>query len=233
MGSNIVPMQLIVNVDSRPPGTLVFEEVVRLGRRFRVLMLFGETLRPLLFLSLRPDGSIVVGPGKRANRGVLSAARRASRDPLPDKVLDSLGERPVPLDFHLTFHTSGIISNHAGARTYRAPLSEPGAHQLCRIDLEHPGYLRPVEARTKDIVLPGAFDLSYALQAQLTVVPQGNVAFFADIEEQVAFIFRATDSDGGTAYQLQLSMFRTRQPWPDETTLTWVSQDATYHGFQG
>jgi hypothetical protein len=226
-------MREITKIVNRAPNSLVFEENIPLGARIRLLMPFGQTLRSLLFVNPRPDGSIVFGPGKRHDSAVRTAARRTPTYELPPKLAAALGEVRLPPDFHLTFHASGVINSGGGARTYRSPLTKPGPHQLCRINFEHPGYTPPTRARSNDVILDGEFRLTHALQGMLTLIPDGAAVFYADIAEQVAFILNVHRADKRAAYKLQLSIFGTNEPWPTETTLTWVSQDAQTHGFPG
>lgn len=224
-------MREITKIQNQPANSWVFEEDVRVGARIRLLMPFGQTLRPLLFLNPRPDGSIVCGSGKRYDRLLRTARRRDSTEPLPPKVDATIGEVQLPPGFHLTFHTSGIINSCPGARTYRSPLVKPGLHQLCRIDFEHPAYLPAARSRATDVILDGDFRFTHALRGMLTLIPDGTAAFYTDVAEQVVFILNVRARDHRATNKLQFSIFATDQPWPAETTITWVSQDAQSHGF--
>lgn len=220
-------MQPIDAVDGElPPSTWLYEQSVRLGADIRLLLEHKGTHRRMLYLSLRPDGSIVCGPGKGAARIQRSARRRGSDAPLPAPLASSLGEMPFPPGFHITFHGSGVINDHAGgARTYRAPLHGDAPHQLCRFSLEHPDFMETTKPRDRDLIVPGELNLDYAWQGSLVIVPKNVAVFFDDVEAQIAMILHGRRTDQSVAYRLQVSLHCARHQWPTETAIEWVSRD--------
>lgn len=219
-------MRVLDSVLDRPAGAWAFEDDLRIARKARLLLPLGATFRPLIFFSLRPDGSIVCGPAFRRDRVLRTARRRASSDPLPPKLQAALGETPMPKDFHITFHQSGVVNALGDVRTYRAPFSMPSPHQLGLFRFEDPRQLPPEkDPGRRDIVLPGQYRTESALEGKLTLVPEGTVVFYSDVSEQFAFVFNALHKDGTVQYRLQFSILATDKPWPTETTIVWVSQD--------
>lgn len=215
-------------------GWLIYGHDIRVGRDARVLLRFGDTFRSLLFLNCRPDGSVVVGPGKKGDRLTRTARRIGTNAPLPSKIVSALGETAVPPNLHLTFHQSGVISSPDGARTYRAPLDTEGVQRLCRFKFEHPGYLPPVNPRSRDIVLPWVItDLGRASVADLAVVPLHTAVMFHDIRDQAVVLLHITRPSGVVVRAIQFTMWKRDLPWPSATTIEWASQDPSKHGFQG
>jgi hypothetical protein len=225
-------MRLIQTVENSPQDSQVWEGDVPAGKRSRVLFPVVEGARALVFLDLRPDGSVVCGLAKRVMTVAHTARRRASMEPLPAKILATLDDTPMPAGGHLTFHASGVVNSPVGARTYRAPLGSSAPHQLCVFRIEHPKTFPLVAPRKSDIILPGPLDTTYAIELKLTVPPEDTVVFYTDVPWQT--VIRLAGRKGDQLVQtLQLSLLGTRRPWPNETRIEYVSQDPTVQGFSG
>lgn len=226
---------VLTNVHQVPPGAVAFEANVRIGKSFHLVLPYGSTFRPLVFLSLRPDGTIVCGPAYRRDRVLRTARRRGSSLPLPHRLRRAIkaGEQPLPTNFHFSYHTSGIINADPMPRTFRAALSQTEPHQLARFLFEHPGYLPLGKVRSRDVVLPLHVHDSVALQGKLLTIPVDSVAFFTDVSEQAAFAFNALNSENAVQYRIQFSMLAADDPWPQQTTIEWVSQDPDVRGHHG
>ena len=223
---------VLIGVDGRSPV-----EALRVGlsyrQRVRLLVPFESTLRQLLFLKVCPDGSIVCGSGIKSGSYRFIARRRASSEPLPDKVRAEVGEGHVPPGFHLTFHTTGVINCTLGARTYRAALTGTKPHQLCLFRFQHPRALRQVTWEAPDLTLPIAIDPSRALDGQLTLIDSDAPVVLGNRGPQIAVILDLLGGEGRDQLSVQLSLYHRLAPSPDATEMTWVSQDAVQHGFDG
>jgi len=215
------------------PDVVALVLALKVGKRIRLVLPHVGRLHQLLFLEVRPDGSVLCGTGDKAGRMTQTARRRNSDQPLPSKLEASVPEAPIPPGFHFSFHTSGVISATGTARTYRGPLSTPGPRTLCIIRFRLPGLLRLVEQDPRDLEIPLVCDPNRALEAQLTIVDSDTPVIIADRGEQIALIFQVHDATGQRAYSVQLTFYRRDVPWTDATTITWVSQDPERHGFRG
>ena len=149
------------------------------GKRTKLLLVYRGAYRSMLWLDVRPDGSVVVGAGLPAASMERRARRRASDRLLPAKLSAAVGESQVPPGLHMSLHTSGVI-NVRGVRAYRAPLAGPEPHQLCALDFAHPGLHPPVERQPQDVVLPYSPRDEASVRGRLTIMPSEVVAFFDD-----------------------------------------------------
>ena len=221
---------LTVEGQSRPTWR-AFLQAIRLGKSTRLLLRYGRTFRPLLWLKVSPDGSIVVGFHKRPREIVRTSHRRDPALPLRSGKLREESIEPGRTDFHFSFHSSGVI-NAGGQRSYRMPFKASDVHQLCLISFEDPGYLPPVAPRRWDVVLPSVLDERWSLQARLSIPPADTTIFFEDVEVQTAVLLPAV-KHGHAATVLQFSLFERLSDWPEHTLVQLVSQDPEVHGFQG
>ena len=213
------------------PNWVAYSHELLAGKRCRLLLSYQGKQRSLVWLDIRPDSSVVMGLGMRADRMERRAHRRASNEPLSVKLEASLGESDVPRGFHLTFHASGIIHS-GGPRTYRAPPTRPGPHQLCAIDFAHPSLFEAVQPRPQDVILPYRLQEDTAVRGCVTVAPEGAAAFFAGVRVQTAVVLRCLNRDGSTVLYLQVSLLQRDSGWSADTNITWASQDAQKHGFK-
>ncbi len=201
-------------------------------RRMRLIVRLGSSYHCLVWFTVLRDRSVALGIGMQYSTLVRTARRRRTDEPLPAKLAAGLGERSAPKGHHLTFHTSGVINETAGPRTYRASLSSTGPHQLCGIDFAHPGLFRKVEPGALDIILPYELLQHRAVRGRLTLVPEGSAVFFEDAPVQTAVLFLVQERDS-VVLRLQFSLLNRKVAWPSETTVLSVSQDAAVHGFSG
>lgn len=214
------------------PGWSAYSHSLPIGKRARLILGLGRSHRSLAWLKVLRDGSVVLGIAMPYTSIARSARRRGTEQPLPAKLVAGLGERPVPQGHHLTFHTSGVINETAGPRTYRAALSQPGPHQLCSIDFARPILFPEVEPNPLDVVLPYVPLNETAVRGRLTVVPAGTAVFFDDTSVQTAVVLLVRHGDT-VVLPLQFSLLNRDAPWPEETIVVSVSQDAAVHGFRG
>lgn len=213
--------------------TSTFTGTIKAGARSRLLLAYGRTLRPLLWIRVGRDGSVYFGPGKPYLRYSATARRRSSDAALPTGH-EPVSDAPLPADFHLSFHASGIV-NSIDQRTYRTALRQPRSpQQLCLIEFEHPRYLPLVTQRQRDVVLPFSLDERIPLAANLLVCEPGTVARFGDVpSHQTAVVLTVEGAVPGVRLALQVSLWqRPGAVWRDVTEVTWVSQDPEKHGFR-
>jgi len=212
------------------PQWSAYSHEPRVGKRTRFLLAHGGVYRPVVWVDVRPDSSVVVGTGMLATTMERGAWRRASNQPLPAKVVAALGKSPVAPGTHFSFHRSGVI-NAGGARTYRAPLSTQAPQQLCGVDFAHPSLFPAVAVKRRDVVLPYVPRDDASIRGRLTVVPDPLVVFFDDAPVQIAILLPCRWPDDTVRLYLQVSLLEREIPWRQDTTFVHVSQDAAVHGF--
>lgn len=212
------------------PHWSAYVHTVPARKRVRLILKLGRSYRSLAWFTVLRDRSVVLGIGMQYTTLVRTARRRGTDAALPAKLSAGLGERSAPEGHHLTFHTSGVINETGGPRTYRASLSSASPHQLCSIDFAHPALFRTTEPRPLDVILPYVPLEHTAVRGRLTVVPDAAAVFFDDTPVQTAIVFSVQDGRR-VALPLQFSLLNRNVPWPAETNVISVSQDPAVHGF--
>ena len=196
------------------------------GDRVKVLVRYENVWRPIFWITVTRDGSVLLGPLKNDAKEMRKVKPHQVGQKLAIKFEDGQEvSSELIKSVHTSFHATGIINIKAtGDRFFRDSFRAITAQQeLCVLGFQHPGQFAGIQKiKRRDICLKYPFDEKCPLLLHVYVAPKNKLQIVQvpSVTYQLNLVLEYAKLKGVPALAVQLVLYHGFvAPWPEWTFL--------------